>query len=143
MLLRLFLLFTLIPMIELYLLLQLGKHMGLLPTVGLVIFTGALGAWLARTQGLNTLKEIRTQQAHGQMPTSALVDGLLILIAGAVLLTPGLLTDFAGFFLLIPQGRRLIRQTVKKRIAESMRQGHSRVVILNDPPGGSGPGPIF
>ena len=132
MLLRLFLLFTVVPIVELYLLLVLGRHVGFLPTVALVLFTGALGAWLARSQGLATLNEIRTQQSMGRLPTTALVDGLLILIAGAVLLTPGLLTDLAGFFLLVPQGRRWIRATVQRKLEESIRRGQGRVVIIQD-----------
>lgn len=131
MLFRLFLLFTVVPILELYFLLVLGRHVGFLPTVGLVIFTGALGAWLARSQGLATLNEIRTQQSMGRMPATAMVDGLLILIAGAVLLTPGLLTDLAGFFLLIPQGRRWIRAAVQKKLADSMRRGQNQVVIIH------------
>ena len=132
MLFRLFLLFTVIPMIELYLLLTLGRYMGFTATVALVVLTGALGAWLARSQGLATLTEIRQQQAMGRMPAAALVDGLLILIAGAVLLTPGLLTDLAGFFLLIPAGRALIRNTVRQRIEAKINQGQAQVIIVED-----------
>lgn len=114
MLLRLFLLFTCIPLIELYLLLVLGRHVGVVETIALVLLTGALGAWLARQQGLRTLTQIRQSMNAGQMPTDALIDGLMILIAGAVLLTPGLLTDLAGFFLLLPAGRALIRRGVRR-----------------------------
>ncbi len=133
MLLRLFLLFTIIPVVELYLLLQLGRWMGPIPTLGLVLFTGALGAWLARSQGLATWTQIQIQQAQGRLPTTALVDGLLILIAGAVLLTPGLLTDLFGFFLLIPAGRKVIRAAVRRRFEakiQSRRPG--QVVIVDD-----------
>lgn len=140
MLLRLFLLFTVIPIVELYLLLVLGRYVGFLPTVGLVLFTGALGAWLARSQGLATWDEIRTQQAHGRLPAEALVDGLLILIAGAVLLTPGLLTDVAGFSLLVPQGRRFIRQAVRRKLEASMKRGQAQVVIIHPDGSSSNPG---
>ena len=135
MLARLFLLFTLIPLVELYLLLWLGRLMGLMPTLGMILFTGALGAWLARSQGLATWTEIQRQQAQGKMPTTALVDGLLILIAGAVLLTPGLLTDVAGFFLLIPAGRAMIRGALYRRLEAKVkvqRRQSPQVIIVDD-----------
>lgn len=106
---RLLLLFTLIPLIELLLLIEVGGLIGVIPTVGIVIATGVLGAWLTRLEGLKTLRRIREDLANGRMPAERLVDGLLILVAGAVLLTPGLLTDACGFFLLVPPGRRFVR----------------------------------
>ena len=136
MFLRLLLLFTVVPLVELFLLIEIGRWVGPLPTVALVLFTGALGAWLARRQGLATFQRVQREMAAGQMPTEALLDGLMILLAGAVLLTPGLLTDLAGFFLLVPAGRRQIRQAVR-RIFESRLQTTSRVVVLRpgDDPG--------
>nr|XP_061810477.1 UPF0716 protein YtzA-like [Nerophis lumbriciformis] len=113
MFLRLLLLFTLVPLTELLLLVELGRRMGPLPTVALVLITGALGAWLARRQGLRVLSEIRREQTAGRLPAAALVDGLLVLVAGAVLLTPGLLTDLFGFALLIPQVRAAVRQRLR------------------------------
>ena len=105
MFLRLLLLFTVVPLVELFILVELGSIVGVLPTVGLVVLTGALGAWLARWQGLSVLRRLSTDLEQGRMPADVLIDGLLILIAGAVLLTPGLITDALGFFLLVPQGR--------------------------------------
>lgn len=113
MFLRLLLLFTLVPLTELFLLVELGRRMGTLPTVALVLATGALGAWLARRQGLRVLGEIRSEQAAGRLPAAALVDGLLVLVAGAVLLTPGLLTDLFGFALLVPQVRGVVRRRLR------------------------------
>ena len=133
MLLRLFLLFTVVPVVELYLLLQLGRWMGPVPTLALVLLTGALGAWLARSQGLATWSQIQRQQAMGKLPAAALVDGLLILIAGAVLLTPGLLTDLFGFFLLIPAGRKVIREALRRRFEAKLKSKQTgRVVIIED-----------
>ncbi len=133
MLLRLFLLFTIVPVVELYLLLQLGRWMGPIPTLALVLLTGALGAWLARSQGLAAWTQIQRQQAMGKLPAAALVDGLLILIAGAVLLTPGLLTDLFGFFLLIPAGRKIIREALRRRFeAKIQKRQTGRVVIIDD-----------
>lgn len=102
---RLLLLFTVVPLVELFLLIEIGRWIGAPATVALVIGTGALGAYLARREGLKTLRRVQTEWRQGRMPTQALLDGAMILIAGAVLLTPGILTDLAGFFLLTPFGR--------------------------------------
>lgn len=118
MFLRLLLLFTVIPALELFLLIQLGRHVGFWPTAALVLGTGVIGAWLARREGLKVLRAVNAEMAEGRMPTDHLLDGLLILIAGAVLLTPGLLTDMAGFFLLVAPGRRIIRSVVSKAISK-------------------------
>ena len=117
MFLRLLLLFTVVPLVELYLLVEIGGLIGVAPTIAIVILTGFLGAWLARRQGLDVFRRISAEMAQGGLPTDPLIDGLLILIAGAVLLTPGLLTDAAGFFLLIPRGRQFVRKTVARAFA--------------------------
>lgn len=108
MLLRLLVLFTTVPLIELALLLWIGRHLGVLPTVLLIFVTGALGATLARHQGLATWRRFQAASAAGRLPGQELVEGLLILLAGAVLLTPGVLTDAAGFLLLVPSVRRWV-----------------------------------
>jgi UPF0716 protein FxsA len=112
------LLFTIVPLIELFLLVKLGTVIGIAPTILIVIFTGALGAWLARWQGLGVLRRVSEDLAAGRLPADALIDGLLILIAGAVLLTPGLLTDALGFVLLVPQGRAVVRRAVAARLEQ-------------------------
>lgn len=117
-LLQLFLLFTLVPVAELWLLLILSRQVGLLPTLSLVLFTGALGAWLARSQGLRAFQAVQTELNSGRMPTTSLLDGLMILIAGAVLLTPGLFTDVLGFLLLIPWTRALLREAVAAQLKQ-------------------------
>ncbi len=118
---RLLALFTLVPLLELFLLVQIGKRMGLVPTLALVLFTGVLGAALARSQGLRVLRQVQAEMARGALPTEALMEGLMIFIAGAVLLTPGLLTDLAGFFLLLPFGRRLVRRQISRRLKSRFR----------------------
>ena len=118
MFLRLLLLFTVVPLVELFLLVKLGTVIGIGPTVFIVIFTGVLGAWLARRQGLGVLRRISDDLAGGRLPAEAVIDGLLIFIAGAVLLTPGLITDALGFFLLIPQGRAVVRRAVAARLQQ-------------------------
>ncbi len=129
---RLLLLFTVVPLVELFLLIELGRYVGPLPTIGLVLFTGALGAWLARNQGLAVLNRVRREFGAGRLPTDALLDGMLVLVAGAVLLTPGLLTDLAGFSLLWPTGRRFVRHRIAAWLRRKMELGKGVVVIETD-----------
>ncbi len=130
MFLRLLLLFTAVPLIELALLVEIGKRVGLAATVALVIATGVLGAWLARREGLRTLARLQKELQEGRMPTEPLLDGLMIFIAGAVLLTPGLLTDLFGFSLLIPQARGLVRRAVAKRLKQHFAPGEANVIVI-------------
>ena len=120
---RLLLLFILVPIVELGLLLHLGRWMGTLPTLGLIIATGALGAYLARRQGLGVIREAQAEMAAGRLPAGQLVEGLLIFVAGAVLMTPGVLTDAFGFFCLIPAGRRLLKAQLLRFLERSVRKG--------------------
>ena len=116
MLLKLFLAFTTIPIIEIFLLIEIGSMFGVLMAVTLVILTGFLGAFLARMQGLQTLYRIQESLREGRMPSGELLDALLIVIAGLVLLTPGFLTDSAGFLLLIPATRNSIKYWLRRQI---------------------------
>ena len=113
---KLFLAFTIIPVSEIYILIAIGGQIGILPSNGLVILTGIVGASLARSQGLKTLGRIRDSFQQGVVPGEELLNALLIAIAGIVLLTPGFLTDAAGLFLLIPATRTLCREWLKRRI---------------------------
>ncbi len=113
--LKLFLAFTVIPTLELYLLVQVGARIGVLATIFIVLGTGMLGAWLAKLEGLNTLNKIREALQVGEVPTDELIEGVLILVAGVVLITPGFLTDLAGLTLLFPLTRYPIREWVKSR----------------------------
>jgi UPF0716 protein FxsA len=112
----LILVFTAIPIIELALLLRIGERIGTVNTIAVVIITGILGAYLARSQGLMVVKKIKQDISLGIMPGDKLLEGALIFVGGIVLLTPGFLTDFAGFLLLIPFTRNLIKQRLKSRI---------------------------
>lgn len=116
MFLRLLLLFTVVPLVELFLLVKLGTVIGVGSTVLIVIATGFLGALLARWQGLGVLRRLSEDLSQGRLPADALLDGLLIFIAGAVLLTPGLITDALGFFLLLPAGRAVVKKAVAARL---------------------------
>ena len=119
---RLLLLFVLIPIIELYLLLQLGARIGFMPTLGLIVLTGALGAILARQQGLSALAKIQNELKSGRPPAMEMVEGALIVVGGIVLLTPGILTDFFGFALMIPKFRKSFAERLKRGFGSSFVQ---------------------
>jgi UPF0716 protein FxsA len=115
MLLKLFLAFTLIPVLEIYLLIKLGTFLGALNTVIIVVLTGIIGAFLAKLQGLHTMIKVKEGLNRGEMPAEEMLDALLILVAGIVLLTPGFLTDIAGLVILIPQTRVLFKRWLRKK----------------------------
>lgn len=102
---RLILFFVLVPLVELVLLSQLLTHTGLLPTIALVLITGVIGANLAKQQGMQVWKSIHEQMAQGKTPSREILNGVMILVAGALLITPGVLTDICGFLLLVPRLR--------------------------------------
>lgn len=105
---RLLLIFILVPLVELALLTQLYERMGLLSTVLAVVMTGVIGVQLARAQGLRAWRAIHMQMAKGATPSREILNGVMILIAGAFLITPGVLTDAVGFLLLVPAFRNWI-----------------------------------
>lgn len=105
----LFLAFICLPLIDFYLLFQVGVQLGFWTTVALVILTGLVGAALARWQGINTLARINSELAAGRMPAAELSDGAMILVAAALLVTPGFVTDVIGLLLLIPPARKVLR----------------------------------
>lgn len=119
---RLLLLFIAVPLIEFYLLYELAGKTSFGFAVGLVIITGAVGASLARWQGLQTVRRIQTEMAQGRPPAVAMMHGLCILIAGTLLITPGILTDFVGFSLLIPPIRSWLARGIIRRYASKFTQ---------------------
>jgi UPF0716 protein FxsA len=127
---RLALLFIVVPILELMLLIRLGEVVGLLPTLALVVFTGVTGAWLARAEGLRVFLQFQRELASGRLPGQALMDGICVLIGGAFLLTPGVLTDFAGFSLLFPPTRRWMQRRIRKRLERGIADGSVRVVTM-------------
>ena len=130
MLLKLFLAFTIIPIIEIYLLIEIGSMFGALMAVTLVILTGFLGAFLSRMQGLKTLFRIQESLREGRMPSGELLDALLIVIAGLVLLTPGFLTDSVGFLLLIPATRNSIKYWLRRQIEVRYMSNRPEDIII-------------
>ncbi len=111
-LLLLFILFSAIPLVELWLLFQLSGWFGFWTTIGLVLGTGFIGAALARWQGWQVMQRVQMEMRQGMLPAGALGDGALILVAGVLLITPGVLTDLAGLSLLIPPIRSLVKRAV-------------------------------
>lgn len=116
MLAKLLILFTIIPVLELCVLIPMGTHVGLAPTIGLIVFTAVAGAILGSRQGKAAWASIKSKSSGGEIPTDSLLDGLAVIVASAFLVTPGVLTDLAGFALLIPFTRRPIRAFAKKRV---------------------------
>ncbi len=114
----LFIAFVLVPIAEIALLIAFGNAFGFWPTVALVVATAFLGSWLVSLQGRATLSQVRTQASSGRLPGAALAHGAMIVIAGAFLLTPGLMTDAVGFLLLIPAVRETIRKWLLNRYAD-------------------------
>ncbi|MBK1691617.1 FxsA family protein [Ectothiorhodospira mobilis] len=104
----LLILFFTIPLVEIYILIQVGGVIGVWPTVGLVVFTAVLGAFLLRRQGLATLTRMQRSLDQGQLPATELVEGVFLVFGGALLLTPGFFTDALGFACLIPATRRVM-----------------------------------
>jgi UPF0716 protein FxsA len=109
---RLLLLFTIVPVLELYLLIRIGSAIGAASTIALVILTGVLGAYLARNQGFAVLLSIRQRLDRGEFPADEMIDGLCILVAAVVLVTPGIVTDLLGFLLLFPPTRSVLRKAL-------------------------------
>ena len=113
---KLFLVFTTVPIVEIYLLIHIGSVFGVFTSIALVVFTGFLGAYLARIQGLKTLFKMQKSVKEGRMPSGELLEALLIVAAGLVLLTPGFLTDTVGFLLLLPNVRNIVKSWVQSKI---------------------------
>ena len=134
MLVRLLLLFTIIPIVELALLIQIGQYIGTLNTIALILVTGVVGAFLAKSQGLAIISRIKHQLDAGNMPGVEIIDGVCILAGGVTLLTPGLLTDAAGFLLIVPFTRVFFRKLILKKIRQKLADGSLSISGFNQPP---------
>lgn len=119
--------FLVIPIVELAVLLQVGRWIGLPGTLMLVVLTGIAGAVLVKLEGLLVLNRMRGEMAAGRLPAPYLIDGVMILFAGALLLTPGLLTDAVGFALLIPAVRTAIRAMLRRKLEKTILEGQTTV----------------
>ncbi|ASP39092.1 exlusion protein FxsA [Bacterioplanes sanyensis] len=119
----LFLIFVAVPIVELYVLLQVGSFIGLLPTLALVVLTAVVGVTLLKAQGLATLMRARSRLEQGSLPAKELAEGFLLALAGAMLLTPGFITDSFGFALLVPAIRSLMLGSVMKLLKPNVVVG--------------------
>jgi len=134
-LLLLFLVFLVTPIVELVVIVRVAGSAGVLNTIGLLVLVSVVGAWLVRREGLGILRRAQRELADGRMPGKELVDGLLVLLAGALMLTPGFVTDAVGLLLLFPPVRAVIRHVTTRRLGRSVRDGRTRWQV-----GGSGAG---
>lgn len=141
---KLFLLFTVLPALELYVLVQIGKVVGAPETVLGVILMGALGSWLAKREGLGLLRQLSDDMARGLPPADRLVEGLLVIVGGVLLVTPGVITDFFGIFFLLPLTRRPLARVAKGWLIRTF-MGPGGVSFRSDGfffrVGGTGPAP--
>jgi UPF0716 protein FxsA len=115
-------LFVVLPLVELGLLLRVSEWLGTMSTLALVIATGVIGATLARLEGIRVLAAMQRDLAEGRMPAPYLLDGLMILVAGVLLITPGLLTDAVGFALLVPVVRAIVKERLRRALERRLRR---------------------
>lgn len=120
---KLTLLFTLGPLLEIYVLIRIGEMIGALETVALVVLTGIVGAALAKTQGLLILRRIQSELHQGELPGDELFNGLCVLVGGAFLITPGIISDVLGFLLIVPASRAVFRELIKRKVNRMLQDG--------------------
>lgn len=132
----LLLLFLVVPFIELYVLIKVGSVLGVLNTIAVVLLVSAIGAWLVKREGLKTLRRIQSQLNELKVPTDELLDGGLIMLAGAFMLTPGFVTDMVAIALLLPPIRKIVRRQLKARYGK-------RFSVVGGVGGGASFGTVF
>jgi UPF0716 protein FxsA len=132
---RLALLFIGLPLLELYILIKIGSHLGAFVTIGLIIFTGVLGLLLARFEGLRTLRQIRQNLSQGIVPAEEMVDSVLIFVGGVLFVVPGVITDFAALVLLIPFTRTIFKRWLRRRFDRMVERGNVRLQYHRSAPG--------
>lgn len=120
---KLLILFTLVPIVELYVLLEAGRQIGVGATIGMIFLTGIAGAYLARSQGFNLINRIQADLNQGRVPADQIMDGAIILAGGLLLLTPGFCTDLFGFCLLTPVTRQYIKIWLSKWLDRKIQRG--------------------
>jgi UPF0716 protein FxsA len=122
-LLVLFVVFIVAPLVELYVIVQVAQEIGVLETIAALIVISFIGAWLVKAAGLSVLVRTQQQLAAGRMPTNELVDGGILLFAGAMMLAPGFISDVIGIFLVLPPTRALVRRLVLRSYRAQMARG--------------------
>jgi len=121
---KLLILFVIVPVTELYILIEVGKKIGSLTTIGIIILTGIIGAYLVKGQGFMILKKIQNDLNEGIMPGDSLIQGVIILAGGIFLLTPGFVTDIIGFIFLIPVSRRVVKKYLLEWLKGKIKEGN-------------------
>jgi len=129
---KLLILFVTIPIIEIWILIDIGREIGTLSTILIIVFTGIVGAYLTKLQGLMTIYKIKENIKMGIMPSEELIDGFLIILAGAFLITPGILTDLGGFLLLYPKSRNFIKRYLKNKFSNWIQSSDVYIEINDD-----------
>jgi len=114
------LLFLAVPFVEIYVIIQVGHVIGLVDTLAVLVLVSLVGAWLVKREGLSVLRRAQAQLDAGRVPGRELVDGVLVLLAGALLLTPGFVTDAVGILLLLPPVRAAMRAVARRRLARQV-----------------------
>ena len=143
-LLPLLVLFVGVPIVEIWLILQVGHAIGGLNTVLLLIADSIIGSWLVRREGMKAWSRLREAINAGRMPTKELVDGALVVVGGALLITPGFLSDALGLLCVLPFTRPGVRSLLMRRAAtRATRHGGVRVVDVKDHPEGKPPGDLL
>lgn len=127
---KLIALFIGLPLLELALIVKIGTLIGFWPTMGIVILTGVAGASLARFQGWITWLKIQQSLQQGTMPAEEMIDGLLILVGGIVLLTPGFITDIFGLILLFPWTRYWFKRWLRRKFDQMIQTGHTEATYI-------------
>ena len=127
MLFKLILLFTLGPLIEILILIEIGRLIGSLETIALVVLTGVVGAALAKTQGLLILRRIQEELYHGELPGDQLLNGLCVLVGGVLFITPGIISDILGFLLIVPASRIVFKEYLKRKADRMLQDGTFRI----------------
>jgi UPF0716 protein FxsA len=117
---KLFMIFAVVPVIELALLINIGSLIGVLNTVIIVILTATIGAYMVRMEGIGVMYRIQRNMQEGIFPGNELINGMMILIAGAMLLTPGFFTDVLGFLMVFPVSREFIKKIARRYIKKKM-----------------------
>lgn len=108
-------LFLVVPLVELYVILQIGQAIGALNTIGLLLLDSLIGGWLMKREGLGVIRRLQQQVEAGNVPGSEIVDAFLILFGGALMLAPGFITDLVGMSLLLPPVRAVVRRVLARR----------------------------
>ncbi len=124
---RLFLLFTIVPALELYLIIKVGQVIGAFNTLLIIVITGVLGAYYARQQGVRVVSNINWEMREGRLPGDELINGAMLLVGGALLITPGFITDITGFTLIFPPSRDMIKGAVKEFMRKRIERGEIRI----------------